>query len=102
MTEDWKRRVVEAARGVLARNRTLTERASELAALAREASQSADTDLIVFVGIDSETDAFPVGTLREIWHPDALPELDRERETYEAKCWGHAQKAALSLIQRFE
>jgi hypothetical protein len=25
--------------------------------------------LLVFVGIDSETDALPIGTVREMWHP---------------------------------
>jgi hypothetical protein len=35
-------------------------------------------DLNLMIGIDSETDHLPLGKFRENWHPDFLPNKDRE------------------------
>ena len=56
-----------------------------------------------FVGIDSETDQFPLGAVREQWASEALERYDQERELVEQRyrpmlqnppplCWnGHAR-----------
>ena len=44
---------------------------------------------VTFVAIDSETDAVPVGRLREQWHPDAKVKLKAE--------WNHAENYAASV-----
>jgi hypothetical protein len=35
--------------------------------------------------VDDELDVYPLGPVREHWHPDALAELDAQRERYEAE-----------------
>ncbi|MFC5743772.1 hypothetical protein [Dyella tabacisoli] len=32
-----------------------------------------------FIGVDSETDRFPVGRIRDLWNADRLQEIDSER-----------------------
>lgn len=38
--------------------------------------------LILLVGIESETDGFPLGEVRERWDPGVLASLDEERRAY--------------------
>ena len=61
-----------------------------------------DPDFMTFVGIASETDNFPVGDLRERWHPETLPALDAEREKAEAHYMKGAVEAAKRLFSRYE
>jgi hypothetical protein len=62
---------------------------------------SDDPDLLTFIGIDSETDALPIGPVRERWAPEALAEkadaIDR------AQRWAreYGEDAFRNLISRF-
>ena len=38
-----------------------------------------------FVAVDSQTDRFPVGAIRERWNSERLLEVDAEREVVEAR-----------------
>lgn len=44
------------------------------------------TALRVFVGINSETDALPIGRVRDMWHPDTAHSEDQKVEQAE-RCW---------------
>jgi hypothetical protein len=46
--------------------------------LHQDATIVSQADFNTICGIDSETDHLPVGWVREHWHPDSLPEKDRE------------------------
>jgi hypothetical protein len=94
-------RVARTAQAVLAGERSLTELARELDALRHEVGAEWSSDFLVFTGIASETDNFPVGKLREQWHPETLPALDAEREAYEACVYAVAREAAEALIKRY-
>ncbi|NIE63201.1 DUF2489 domain-containing protein [Burkholderia sp. Ax-1719] len=60
-----------------------------------------DADFLIFVAIDSETDAFPLGSVREHWDPLALAKL--EPKIKEAELWASSvgADACRSLIARF-
>jgi len=52
-----------------------------------------------FVGIDSETDAFPIGAVRDLWASDALELYDRKREVAEQLYLPRALEAAAPLLE---
>jgi hypothetical protein len=60
-----------------------------------------DPDFLVFVAIDSETDALPVGRVREQWAPSALVSL--EPELARARDWAREQGegAFRNVVARF-
>jgi hypothetical protein len=60
-----------------------------------------DQDFLVFVAIDSQTDALPLGAVREHWDQAALARL--EAEIAEAEQWASTvgANACRSLIARF-
>jgi hypothetical protein len=58
--------------------------------------------LIVFAGIDSETDSLPVGAVREYWAPEALARKDTEIAEAENLYRNDATEAAISLVALLE
>jgi len=52
-----------------------------------------------FVGIDSETDQFPLGTVRELWASEALARYDQERELAEQHYSPFAAQSATALLE---
>jgi hypothetical protein len=60
-----------------------------------------DADFMVFVAIDSETDALPLGAVREHWDQDALARLEPEVEEAEHWAANAGADACRSLIARF-
>jgi hypothetical protein len=60
-----------------------------------------DADFLVFVAIGSETDALPLGAVREHWDQRALARLEPEID--EAEHWASTvgADACRSLIARF-
>jgi hypothetical protein len=73
--------------------------ASRWVSRARHALGVDDNDLFLpFVGIDSETDSFPLGPVRELWAADALVRHDAERAVVEEQSLGFARQAAERLL----
>lgn len=60
-----------------------------------------DPDMTIFLGIDSETDALPVGQQRKLWARDALERLPPDIGRSEAWAKDHGQAACESLVRRF-
>ena len=58
--------------------------------------------LVVFTGIDSGTDALPVGEVRQHWRPEALKLKDREIAEAERFFRETAVEAATRLIEMIE
>jgi hypothetical protein len=60
-----------------------------------------DSDFLVCVAIDSETDALPIGSVRQYWAPDALAKKDEE--IAEAEVWAMkvGEAAFQNIARRF-
>jgi hypothetical protein len=58
--------------------------------------------LDVFVGIDSETDALPIGEERALWNPEALAHQDRKITAAERRWRDQAVTAATQLVRLLE
>jgi tRNA G37 N-methylase Trm5 len=60
-----------------------------------------DQDLLTLVGIESETDHFPLGDVRLRWDPEALAHQDRQRAEYLQTVEGTLYDACSSIIEKF-
>lgn len=58
--------------------------------------------LLTFTGIDSETDALPVGEVRKEWSPDALQRKDKEIAEAEDFYRDSAIDAATEIVRLLE
>ena len=60
-----------------------------------------DADFMVFVAIASETDDFPLGSVRQYWDNDALEKLQSEIDNAEIWARKQAELACANLVRRF-
>ena len=96
-------RVVQIAKGLLGSQISVIEASRELSRLRFEVcSDPFDSDFLPFVGIDSETDALPIGSVRELWAADALRAKDIEIQRAEEFYRDVARDACRKLVKRFE
>jgi hypothetical protein len=58
--------------------------------------------LVVFTGIDSESDALPIGDVRQYWSPDALASKDHEILEVDNFYRQSATEAATRLLELLE
>ena len=65
----------------------------------QEAEPEVAEVLLTFVGIDSETDALPIGAVRDNWGPEALKRKDREIAEAEQFYRETALNAAAELLR---
>lgn len=103
--EEWLRdcrQVVHVSQSILEGTIDLTEGARRLAALCVRVRAEDDEDFLVFVGIASETDRFPLGEVREQWNSHALARYDTERRRVESHFQQSAEVACRNLIQKYE
>jgi hypothetical protein len=87
-----RRRIVSTAQAMRDAGIPYLRGARELAALRHDAEiEISDTDFLVVVAIDSETDDFPLGLVRERWNQSALEKLPPQ--IVEAEEWAktHAE-----------
>lgn len=95
-------RVVDTARLMLGGQLNFLEGARVLSSLRHEAAvRDNDPDFMALVAIDSETDALPIGAVRQYWSKEALEKL--ESECKDAEVWARkfGTEACESLIRRF-
>jgi hypothetical protein len=97
-----RREIVDAAGRMLAGSLSYVEGARLVVRLHWDAEiDQFDPDILPFVGIDSETDALPLGTFRMGWSPEALgklqPEIDRAEEWAPKYARAHCE----ALVRRF-
>lgn len=103
--EDWLhacRGVVSTAERILDGSLGITEGARLLNGLRHQVRAWDDKDFLVFTAIVSETDAFPLGDVRQYWNADALAREDAKREVVEAEAKPLAEPAAKALIRKYE
>ena len=102
---EWLRdceEIVRAAKGILDGSIGITEGARRLHWLGVNVKAEDDEDFLLFTGIDSETDAFPLGDARRRWSASALARSDSEREAVEAHWRPRAEEAARNLVSKYE
>ncbi len=76
------------------------EGARQIAALRFSAGMEDDPDILPFVGIDSETDALPVGKVRELWKSSALESRQADIDRAEAWSMKFGQRHCQNLVER--
>jgi hypothetical protein len=93
--------VVEAAQAVVAGKLSAIEASRLFVGLAAELGAINDADFRFFVGLDSDTDHFPLGTPRELWNARALKREDAERRKLEKSVYREAVARCLALIEKY-
>lgn len=93
--------VVEAAEAVVAGKLSAIEASRLFVGLAAELGAVNEDDFRFFVGLDSETDHFPLGTPRERWHPAALRREDAARRKLEKSAKEEAVARCRKLIEKY-
>ena len=97
-----RRQVVSTAQAMLDGQLSFLIGSRRLAALRHEIDAAADdADFLVFVAIDSETDALPLGVVRAHWDQGALTRLEPEIEEAERWAFNVGGDACKSLVVRF-
>lgn len=100
--QSTRRQVVETAQAMLDGQLDFLAGSRRLAALRHEVDVAgSDADFLVFVGIDSETDALPLGEVRRHWSPEALAKLESEIQNAEEWAARVGRSACQLLIARF-
>ena len=99
--EEARRAVGEIAKAMLAGTTPFLTGAREIVARRSLARLDDDEDMLAFVAIDSETDALPLGPVREHWNTDALRRL--ESEIARAESWARkvGGEECRNLARRF-
>ncbi len=92
-----RQKMVESARAMLDGKLSYIEGARQICRLRWDAKiPDFDADIMAFVGIDSETDALPLGDERQNWLRDSLVKLQPEIERAEAWAQGIGRSACKS------
>jgi len=63
-----------------------------------------DRELEMFLplrGVESETEEFPVGSVRAHWNPDALAKLDRELDEYLSRVEGLVLECCRRIVSNY-
>jgi len=93
--------IVGTAEGVIGRSVGVVEAARRFMEVAAELDAWEDEDLLYFQGLDSQSDAFPLGVAREQWDPAALVREDHARAQFEQSVYAHAVEHCRALIARY-
>jgi hypothetical protein len=93
--------VVDTANALIARSIGVVEATHRFMELAAELDALDDEDFSYFLGLDSESDGFPVGAARELWNTKALQREDVARQKYEESVYADAVAHCRSLIAKY-
>src|SRR6185437_7265815 len=95
-----RQKIATVAAAMVDGSLSYVEGARRISAVRFEADMENDPDVLPFVGIDSETDALPFGSVREHWKPAALMALQPQIES--AQIWAEefGRQHCLNLIGR--
>jgi hypothetical protein len=91
--------VLHIAKQLIAGRLGVIAASRELSRLRHDAGPQVADVLLAFAGIDSETDALPVGAVRKEWNREALAQKDKEIAEAEQFYRGSAVNAAAELIR---
>jgi hypothetical protein len=97
-----RERMRALARGVISGDLGIITVARELKSFRDGVEPDIGELLNVFVAIDSETDAFPIGKERSLWASEALERYDAEIKAAEQRWRDKAVAASRQLIRLLE
>ena len=101
---EWQehcRGIVQCCQDLLEGRVGLIEAARRLVGLASKVRASRDPDFVLFVGLDFESDALPVGPVRQYWAAATLEREDAKIAAFEEKWRGEARLAAGRLAEKY-
>jgi hypothetical protein len=93
--------VAETAHAVITGTLGVVEAAHRFMEMAAELDALDDEDFVYFIGLDSQSDGFPVGEARQQWSAAALAREDLKRRQYEAAVHDEAVAHCRSLLERY-
>jgi hypothetical protein len=97
-----RRAIFEAAQDMLAGSLSYIEGARKIIAVQATAKlDERDTDLVLFVGIVSETDSLPFGDMKAHWQLAALDALQPDIAKKEAWARQFGEPHCRNLVERF-
>ena len=101
--EASQREAARVARGILEGKQGICEGCRALKGLAYDVVPDwvADPDFVVVGALDSDSDRFPLGQVRDRWDPTALAALDLERQEMERRAEPDVLVACRSIVARF-
>ncbi len=99
--EKARREIGQTAKAMLSGATSFIEGARKIWGLGYRAGLEHDLDFKVFVVIESETDALPMGELRGMWNADALAKLQPELDQAEAWAREVGTSSCERLAKRF-
>lgn len=76
----------------------MTEGCRRVSRLVFDLNQRSNKLFLPFVGVDSETDRFPLGDVRTRWSPAALARADEERANVEKHHKSFVANACTALL----
>lgn len=96
------RKIVAAAQSILSGEIGIIAGARQLCGLGHQVGADRDTDFTFFVGVDSESDHFSIGEVRQHWNPEALRAKDTEIASFEALYREKAFEICRKLIEKYD
>ena len=100
--EIQRRETVRVAHRILDGGIGIVAGAREITRLCVPSRAEKDSDILVFVGIDSESHHLPVGDVRRHWNAQILKAKDAELQDIEARVRERAFRACRSLIAKYK
>lgn len=97
-----QQQITEAARELLSGNISITEATRRIMGPAYELGNAVEEPFATFLAIDSETDAFPLGNVRDLWSSSGLQRQDAERARYETAVRERALEACREILRRLD
>jgi hypothetical protein len=95
--ENW-RALIEVLGALLSERISVTEGCRRVSRLAFDLNQRRNKLFLPFVGVDSETDRFPLGDVRTRWSHAALVRADEERASVEKHYKSFVANACTALL----
>ena len=90
--------LIDALEGLLSSRIGVVEASRTISGACYALGQDKNPLFVPFIGINSETDQFPLASVRELWAPEALVRYDQERALAEQRYSSLAIGSAAALL----
>lgn len=98
MGNESRKRLIKVLEKIIADEINLIEGARIIVSLRVRVNLDDSNLFHFFIAIDSETDHFPLGKVRQNWNKEALSKMDAEMDQYILKTINEAKKVCLELL----
>ncbi len=95
-----KQEIIYIAQEMLKGNIDLISGCRMIRSLRHKTDIASDEVFVPFIGIDSQTDHYPLGTVRDLCDPDYLARVDIEMAEFLAFAGEHIRDACKELIKK--